>query len=136
MRGGGSYRGAYVALESNPYQPHKPIVAKFTFCETCDRQIETKDWNAHQAGKKHQKAAQELRLAEKEAEESQKDWGDQANDAAQDDNGWTNNDGEDYLKAALAGGKGANGTCYNCGETGHIKAECPEAPWSGGGQEW
>ncbi|KAL1637573.1 hypothetical protein SLS56_000711 [Neofusicoccum ribis] len=136
MRGGGGIRGVYVALDSNPYQRHKEVIARITLCETCDRKIETKDWNAHQSGKKHQKAAQELRQA-KNAEKNDNtntSWGDEVNDAAQQQEHSSGHDDGFFNSAPTKakGGGGGSGWCFSfsCGEVGHRKAECP----NGGGR--
>lgn len=141
MRGGGAI---YNALESNPYQPIRVRGPRYTLCETCDRTIETKDWNTHQAGKKHQQAVEELRNAEKAEKKANRSWGDEVNDAVQEDEtdakGWGEGD-DNAGYTTQSHSKGGSGTCHKCGQAGHMKSDCPEARGGGGGgggggQEW
>jgi hypothetical protein len=50
----------------SPYPTFKVMSPLNTNCETCGFTVRTKDWNAHQAGKKHQQRLKEIKVREEQ----------------------------------------------------------------------
>jgi cellular nucleic acid-binding protein len=135
---------------SNPYPAPKAVIPETTICEHCDRTLMTKDWAAHKNSKKHReneiKAAETAKLDAKGIGATADTNGtaltaNGAKDYATDE--WiasnkvshaNGNDHHPHYSALLASNldgtfekspaKNAGG-CFNCGQQGHRKAECP-----------
>lgn len=145
-------------MANNPYASFSTPVPRNTFCEICERDLATKDWNSHKTSKKHRAAEKKTKDDEEAAKEAEKKanqpvfddsdntnsktWADQSNDAAAagftaeattgsgDAGGWSMDDA--FAKAEadgnVSGDKGRGDGCFKCHKSGHFARECPNAP--------
>jgi cellular nucleic acid-binding protein len=134
-------------MVANPYGKPREIQPTNTECEVCNRTIKTKDWNAHKNSKGHRKKEDDVKPKENQIPGSD-NWS--ANASGAQDDAWgsggggfdTSGDvGESWGgSGGFAGdntngnarGGGGGGGCHKCGETGHIKRDCPQG---GGGDD-
>jgi cellular nucleic acid-binding protein len=96
-------------FDNNPYQGAKEVIPEWTECDVCNRKLKSKDWASHRTSRKHQENVKNASIPGSVTYQTSK-----ANDANQ-----ITTPLSPHLDSS------DNNRCFNCGQEGHQKADCP-----------